>query len=103
MDTELDPPRCVDAFGVLARNLQRHLEKYPKGALIPRTELITLPVTDEASFGKIDAALTQVMYDAAVAMRSVTDDDFRRAAQHAINPPRQTFKSFRTPDTARQS
>lgn len=96
MSYDLEPPRTID-FSSISQILQQKLDKYPKGALVPRTELVMLPCTDEVSFGKVDAALTKAMYDAAVAKRSVTDDDFRRAAQQAINPPRQTFKSFRSP------
>lgn len=97
---DLDPPRMVDAFSVIAKSLQRKLERYPKDSLTPRSELVMLPVFDEVSFCKVDAALTKSMYDAAVAKRDITDGDLRQAALSAIGHqpskviPR-TFKGFR--------
>lgn len=95
MSDDFTIPRTLDVFEVISRNLQRHLDRYPKGALIPRQEVCLLPVSDEASFAKVDAALTSVIVNAAVAKRSLTSDDLKLAAELAITPLRPSFKSFR--------
>lgn len=78
----MNPVRDVTA--IIAQKIAQNLARYPKHALSHRDVLMTLP-GGELEFGRVDAALTNAIWDAAVQGRTVSSDELVTAARKACN------------------
>ncbi len=57
--------RTIDAQAYIQQKMAAEIARYPAGSVSKRDVIYQLDTADEATYGKLDAALTKLVYDEA--------------------------------------